>query len=131
MEEIIKKILIGSIILLVAGVVLFGITDAIVCLALVYISIVIFSIIIYFVPSIMAYDKQHSQKQTILLINFLLGWTVIGWIASLIWANIETNKTVNNDSGNKYEDLERLQKLKENGTITEAEFEAEKKKILE
>ena len=30
----------------------------------------------------------------------------------------------------KYEDLERLQKLKENGVLTEQEFEEEKKKIL-
>ena len=33
-------------------------------------------------------------------------------------------------NGNKYEDLERLQKLKEDGAITEAEFEAEKQKLL-
>ena len=32
--------------------------------------------------------------------------------------------------GNKYEDLERLQKLKEQGVITETEFEVEKSKLL-
>ena len=30
----------------------------------------------------------------------------------------------------KYAELERLQKLKENGTLNNAEFEAEKQKIL-
>ena len=40
---------------------------------------------------------------------------------------IETKK-VNNT--NKLEDLEKLQKLKDNGTITEIEFEIEKQKLL-
>lgn len=37
---------------------------------------------------------------------------------------------MNSNSSNKYEDLEKLQKLKEQGIITEAEFLAEKEKLL-
>lgn len=40
---------------------------------------------------------------------------------------IENNK---DNTSNKYEDLEKLQKLKESGTITEKEFEMEKQKLL-
>ncbi len=39
----------------------------------------------------------------------------------------ETNTSVNT---NKYEQLEKLQQLKNNGTITDAEFEVEKAKLL-
>ena len=65
----------------------------------------------------------------------MLGWTFLGWAGCLVWAFIDTDgsKTSNltrNIGGNKYEDLTRLQKLKESGTITETEFEIEKNKLL-
>lgn len=92
-------------------------------------------IALYFLPSIIAYKRGHANKGIILLINFLLGWTFLGWAGSLVWAFIDTDgsKTSNmtrNIGGNKYEDLARLQKLKETGTLTDAEFEAEKQKLL-
>lgn len=51
---------------------------------------------------------------------------IIGVIIAICIKNRENNtyKT------NKYEDLEKLQKLKEQGTITNEEFENEKSKIL-
>lgn len=92
-------------------------------------------IVVYFFPSIIAYKRGHVNKSIILLINFLLGWTFIGWAGCLVWAFIDTDGSkasniTRNIGGNKYEDLARLQKLKEDGTITEAEFEAEKAKLL-
>lgn len=52
-----------------------------------------------------------------------------------MWAFLDTdgskaNNLTRNIGGNKYEDLARLQKLRENGTITDAEFEVEKAKLL-
>lgn len=92
-------------------------------------------IVLYFLPCIIAYKRGHVNKGIILLINFLLGWTFLGWAGCLVWAFIDTDgsKTSNltrNIGGNKYEDLTRLQKLKESGTITETEFEIEKNKLL-
>lgn len=92
-------------------------------------------IIAYFLPSIIAYKKEHKNKGTILLINFVLGWTFIGWAGCLVWAFIDTDgsttsKITRNLGGNKYEDLSRLQKLKESGAITDVEFEIEKAKLL-
>lgn len=43
--------------------------------------------------------------------------------------NNNTNKNISSNS-NKYEDLERLQKLKEQGIITDTEFISEKEKLL-
>jgi hypothetical protein len=41
---------------------------------------------IYFVPSFVAYRRGHPQTNAIILTNFLLGWTFLGWCAALIWA---------------------------------------------
>lgn len=40
--------------------------------------------IIYFLPSIVGRHSRNSQA--IILLNLLLGWTVLGWVAALIWA---------------------------------------------
>ncbi len=44
---------------------------------------------IYFIPSFVAHKKQHIQKVSILLLNIFLGWTFIGWVVALIWANLK------------------------------------------
>lgn len=40
----------------------------------------------YLLPAIMAFQREHAKRWPILLVNLLLGWTVIGWFATLIWA---------------------------------------------
>ena len=93
--------------------------------------IVAISVTIYIIPLIVAIKKKHPYKVPIILINIFLGWSFLGWVGALIWACIlpEQNNT-NNQYNNKYEDLAKLQKLKEDGAITEIEFEIEKQKIL-
>ena len=105
-------------------------------IAIVVVAIlVVAGIVLYFLPSIIAYKKGHTNKGIILLINFLLGWTFLGWAGTLVWAFIDTDGTATknitrNIGGNRYEDLARLQKLKESGAITDVEFEIEKQKLL-
>ncbi len=41
---------------------------------------------IYFAPALIAGHLKHRQFTGILLLNMLLGWTFIGWVAALIWA---------------------------------------------
>ena len=43
-------------------------------------------LIAYFTPVLVAVLRKHRFTRTIGLINFLLGWTVIGWFASIVWA---------------------------------------------
>ncbi|CAJ4042677.1 ABC-type Mn2+/Zn2+ transport systems, permease component [Burkholderia pseudomallei] len=50
---------------------------------------------IYFAPSIAAYRRGHLNFRAIAITNALLGWTGIGWIVSLIWANTNTNDRAN------------------------------------
>lgn len=94
------------------------------------VSGIVFGIIIYMVPTMIAYNKKHNNRLGILIVNILLGWSILGWLGTLLWACILGSDSNKNISTNKYEDLARLQKLKEDGTITETEFELEKAKLL-
>jgi RsiW-degrading membrane proteinase PrsW (M82 family) len=41
---------------------------------------------IYFLPSLIARKRRHPQGNAILALNFLLGWTFLGWVAALVWS---------------------------------------------
>ncbi len=40
--------------------------------------------ILYFLPSIVGSAKQNAGA--IFVLNIFLGWTLIGWVAALVWA---------------------------------------------
>ena len=44
----------------------------------------IFCGILYFLPSIVGHDKRSFLG--IFLVNFFLGWTLVGWVIALVWA---------------------------------------------
>ena len=48
------------------------------------IAILIFAA--YFLPTLIAFLRQHRNMFAIFLLNFLLGWTALGWVGSLIWS---------------------------------------------
>lgn len=41
---------------------------------------------LYLVPSVVAYFRRHRNAISIVLTNLFLGWTLLGWVAALIWA---------------------------------------------
>jgi len=41
---------------------------------------------VYFLPTLIAFIRQHKNKLAIFLLNLLLGWTVLGWVISLVWS---------------------------------------------
>jgi hypothetical protein len=41
---------------------------------------------LHFLPSFFAFARQHPFRVPILLLNILLGWTVIGWVLLFLWA---------------------------------------------
>ena len=43
---------------------------------------------LYFLPTLVAFLRQHKNKLAIFLLNLLLGWTVLGWVVSLVWSVI-------------------------------------------
>lgn len=41
---------------------------------------------IYFVPTIIAKKRQQKDFMSIFLLNLFLGWLLVGWVVSLVWA---------------------------------------------
>ena len=40
----------------------------------------------YFLPFLIAALREHPQVWPIFWLDVLLGWSVLGWIAALIWS---------------------------------------------
>lgn len=105
---------------------------------------------LYFLPAIIALSRKKTNRTAIILLNFFLGWTFIGWIAALVWACTTNNEpqtiVVNNNPYPKEENsselkkndfdekLNSLQKLKillDSGVLSQEEFEQQKSKLLQ
>jgi hypothetical protein len=48
------------------------------------IIVIILIFLFYFLPSILGWNKRNAGA--ILILNLLLGWTLIGWVVALIWS---------------------------------------------
>jgi len=51
--------------------------------------LVVLIFVFYFLPSLIAFLRQHKNKLAIFLLNLLLGWTVLGWVVSLVWSVVK------------------------------------------
>ena len=47
---------------------------------------VLLGIAAYFIPTAIAAFRGHHNTMAIFGLNLLLGWTFIGWVASLVWS---------------------------------------------
>jgi hypothetical protein len=45
-----------------------------------------FGFVMYFLPSLIALARSKRDIVAIILLNFFLGWTLIGWVVALVWA---------------------------------------------
>jgi Superinfection immunity protein len=43
-------------------------------------------LVCYFIPTVIASMRGHRQQGAIFVLNLLLGWTLLGWVAALVWA---------------------------------------------
>ena len=108
-------------------------------------------VIFYLIPSIVGMQSKHIKS--ILIINLLLGWTLLGWIGALIWAinspeihetsqepaihsqkDILSEQQKSNDLNNNstlIDDLSKLVDLKEKGVLSDDEFRLAKSKLLD
>ncbi|NPD85344.1 superinfection immunity protein [Lentimicrobium sp. L6] len=107
-------------------------------------------IVFYFIPIIIGLQKVHAKS--ILIINLLLGWTLLGWIGALIWAinspeknapmqdpiiqpqqeSLSKKEKANSESSNNIliNDINKLVNLKEKGVLSEDEFQLAKKRLF-
>lgn len=42
--------------------------------------------VLYFLPAILAASRKHARSDAIFTLNLLGGWTILGWIAAMVWA---------------------------------------------
>ena len=48
--------------------------------------LIILIFVFYFLPTLIAFLRQHKNSLAIFLLNLFLGWTVRGWVIALIWS---------------------------------------------
>ena len=51
------------------------------------------ALFLYFVPTIIAFKNRHPRRVWIFLTDLLLGVTIFGWIAALLWATAKSPAT--------------------------------------
>ena len=49
----------------------------------------IIGFIAYWVPTLAANSNRHRNRAAIAMLNLFLGWTVIGWVIALAWADTD------------------------------------------
>jgi len=49
-------------------------------------TFILFLFAMYWLPTLIALVRQTPSALRIAMLNFFLGWTVIGWIMALVWA---------------------------------------------
>ena len=54
--------------------------------AVIFVPVFGFGFLLYFLPSILAFARSKRETMSILVLNFFLGWTAIGWVIALVWA---------------------------------------------
>ena len=42
--------------------------------------VVLICALLYFIPSVVGYKRDISQKILLILVNLVIGWTVLGWL---------------------------------------------------
>jgi hypothetical protein len=53
----------------------------------------VFVIFMYWLPTIVASRRHHINAGAIGVLNFLLGWTVLGWVVAMVWAvKVDSNQ---------------------------------------
>lgn len=70
---------------------------------------------LYMLPAIIAYKRYHNNGACIALVNLFFGWSVLGWLAALIWslsANVQPEKKeIDNDEENITLSIKELKEL--------------------
>jgi hypothetical protein len=57
---------------------------------LLIVLICVAAFVIHFLPTMVAGNRRAVHFWWIFLVNFLFGWTLIGWVIALVWALQDT-----------------------------------------
>ena len=50
------------------------------------IIVLMIGLFLYFLPTCIALGRDHPNTVAIFLLDLFLGWTLLGWIAALVWS---------------------------------------------
>jgi hypothetical protein len=56
--------------------------------------LVLAAVVAYFLPTVIASLRGHRQQGAIFALNLFLGWTLIGWVAALVWGLTNSQRPV-------------------------------------
>lgn len=113
----------------------------------------VFGPALYLLPTYEAWKRDHKSLSSIALLNIFLGWTVIGWIVAIVWAcksqvqdvavvhaysapsapapaPAPASAPVPAPASTVTDELRKLAQLRDDGILSEAEFQAQKTKLL-
>jgi hypothetical protein len=57
-----------------------------------WIWVVFSALALYFMPAIIAANRNHHNTLAISALNLFLGWSFLGWVAAFVWACTKTEK---------------------------------------
>lgn len=55
-------------------------------LALAFIVAIVVILAVIFIPTVVAFRRQHPNRWLIFVVNLAFGGTIVGWVAALVWA---------------------------------------------
>ena len=104
----------------------------------------VFGPALYFLPVYEAWRRNHRSFNAIAILNVFLGWTLIGWVAAMAWAcksQVQEVEVVHTytpapspapvpSSSSLSDELRKLAQLRDDGILSESEFQAQKAKLL-
>lgn len=99
---------------------------------------------LYLLPTYEAWKRDHPSLTSIALVNLFLGWSLIGWVVAFAWAcksqeqKVVVTQAVAEPPGSPgspgalstSDELRKLVALRDDGLVTEAEFQAQRAKLL-
>jgi len=75
--------------------------DSMIWLVILGLFLIVIIALVYFLPTIVAFSRQHRNRWIILAINLVFGATLLGWVLALIWALNKVDDPIR--GGTKYD----------------------------
>lgn len=54
--------------------------------------LIVVGVTLYFLPAVVASQREHHNAGAIFVLNLLLGWTLLGWVVAMVWAATAVRK---------------------------------------
>jgi Superinfection immunity protein len=59
----------------------------------IFVILLLLIVLIYMLPTLIAYARDIPQRMTVTVVNIVLGWTLIGWFLTFLWASLAQSQT--------------------------------------